>query len=187
MKTFNHKLFEYYSHKIFRHKIFSNVICNDNIPSSSVSIPFVKEEKNGNFQNRDLFFLPSLGIYLKKIYKETFTSLLFKGKKRKTRNIKWWRKIMIKISGFNFSCLQTKYEHNVYMYIYIFFMNEGIRNSKKKLNNKFRKKREWMSFPFWRNRSNEKTTTMKYKNWTWNKENRTKDEKNEGNQSPVSL
>lgn len=88
MKTFNHKLFEYYSHKIFRHKIFSNVICNDNIPSSSVSIPFVKEEKNGNFQNRDLFFLPSLGIYLKKIYiKKLLLLCCLREKKKEKREI----------------------------------------------------------------------------------------------------
>ena len=113
MKTYSYKLFEYYSHKIFKHKIFSNAICNDNIPSSSVSIPFAKEEKNGNFQNRDLFFLPSLGIYLEK---ETFTSLLFKGKEAKNEKYKVMKEHYDKISGFNFSCLQTMYVHIYILY-----------------------------------------------------------------------
>ena len=75
--------------------------------------------------------MPSLGIYLEK---ETFTSLLFKGKEAKNEKYKVMKENHDKISGFNFSCLQT-------MYVHIYILYE-LRNSKKKLNNKFKKRRK---------------------------------------------
>jgi hypothetical protein len=67
--------------------MFSNAVCNDNIPSSSVSIPFAKEEKMVISKTETYFSCHHL-VYLQK--KLLLSCCLRKEKNRgkKERNIK---------------------------------------------------------------------------------------------------